>query len=248
MKETKAQIMADAGPHERAHIIANNTVEYHRANGDRVVRLHHTNIITECARNGALVLNSGSWQSVTTKERLNRYLDSHGPTRYGSIYSIDSLWFINWHGKEYPFTDGVTLYPNGRVTHAGNHRNLKKLKAQINAFCKKVEALDELPKPSSGDCWFCSIFNQRPPVTDHAARDNWAVTDPIPGSMDRHPGCLIKHIRESYVHGSLIVNAMRWAGYGDIAIEYAYERQNHWRANVTRALQRYLKRQLGLPA
>jgi len=52
---------------------------------------------------------------------------------------------------------------------------------------------------------------------------------------------------EGYLHGSLLVNAMRWAGYKDEGISLCYgmaKRGN--RDAFKRALRRYLKRKLGL--
>jgi len=53
--------------------IAHNTT-LERLDSERIgVRLHATVVVT-FYRSGAVVLDSGGWQTVTTKERINRYL------------------------------------------------------------------------------------------------------------------------------------------------------------------------------
>ena len=55
---------------------------------------------------------------------------------------------------------------------------------------------------------------------------------------------ILSHIEEQYIHGSLLVNAMRWAGYSDEGIGLHY--QMKLTDTFKRTLRRYVKAQLGL--
>jgi hypothetical protein len=95
----------------RARKIGNNTVRYTRPNGDDVIRLHRTDIVTR-KPDGSVILNSGGWRTVTTKARLNEYVSSV------AIYQKDHEWFIcnrgDWAGA-IPFEDGCTVNASGRL-------------------------------------------------------------------------------------------------------------------------------------
>ena len=69
-----------------------------------------------------------------------------------------------------------------------------------------------------------------------------------PGAKVADPEHLHSHCREGYIHGTLIVNAMRWAGYADEGIQWMAfgTGRGHGRDSVVRAMRRYLLRQFGL--
>ena len=92
------------GRNRESRKLANNTYLLRRGD-DIVIRLHHTNIIT-FLHNGEVVLNTGGWQTVTTKDRMNRF----GGVR---IYQKNWDWFIrrdsDIHGEYQPYTDGMRV-------------------------------------------------------------------------------------------------------------------------------------------
>jgi len=53
---------------------------------------------------------------------------------------------------------------------------------------------------------------------------------------------LLSHIEEGYLHGSILVNAMREAGYNDMQIGVHYHLRLH--KNFRRSLQKYLTKRL----
>ena len=61
---TKAKIMKDI-EYTEAKIIDNNTIRYVRPNGDVVIRLHFTDILT-FPKNGGIIFNSGGHLTATT--------------------------------------------------------------------------------------------------------------------------------------------------------------------------------------
>lgn len=204
----------------KARIIARNTFRYETQDGREVIRLHFTDIV-ERLSGGRLRLNSGGFRTVTTKDRINTALS-------GSGYRLNQskgVWTIQRNGESVPFHDGMTLpdafdSPAARKKAERQAEKARKLKARIKAF---VDATlpdgKPLPLPCSGDCWICKLF---------------------PGSHDSTH--LAEHIRERYMHGSLIVLACRSAGYTDdrIRIEFSYP---HIRA-VRRLVRNFLETRL----
>lgn len=218
-RETMRDMMQDADEAVKPHLIANNTVEYTRPDGRRVVRLHHTDILEFGGK--SVTLNTGGWKTVTTKDRLNRF---QGDVQ---IYSKRGIWYVSNASGEVPYFDGMTIrngrLPKGGSSEASHERALAK---SISAYCKKLSLLPKLPEPNGGDCWGCAMQDKN-------------------GKTFMGSDCLREHLREKYIHGSLIVNAMRWAGYQDAAIGMAYQGVFP-RSSVTSAVRRYFRRNLGL--
>lgn len=58
-----------------------------------VVKIHEDNTYT---------LQTGGWQTVTTKDRINQY----SPVR---VYQRNYEWFVKINNKEYPFMEGMVV-------------------------------------------------------------------------------------------------------------------------------------------
>jgi hypothetical protein len=84
--------------------IANNTAEWMDEYGNRYIRLHRTDIISFLA-DGTVRLTTNGWQTVTTKERMNKHLQTW------SIYQRDYVWYIRdlLNGSEEEYFDGMIL-------------------------------------------------------------------------------------------------------------------------------------------
>jgi hypothetical protein len=118
MRETKARIL-DGIEHlvAKAKCIDNNTYEVLYTNGDKSIRLHHTDVIT-VKPNGDVVLDSGGYRTPTTKHRINRYSDL-------KIMQRDYIWYVGthysvWKPKSPMFTmvefyDGIIFSKEGKV-------------------------------------------------------------------------------------------------------------------------------------
>ena len=220
MKRTKAEIMEGVESIE-SKIVASNTVRYIRSNGVAVIRLHRTDIL-EFPKRGGVIFNSGGWKTKVTKDRMNDF--QHEAT----IIQDKGLWYISnssWDKESWdPFFDGIKI-KEGKIVNAKKSNPHKKsitLQKKITAYIKKMNDMEELPAPSSGDCWFCSMF-------DKAGAD----------SSNDH---ILSHLDEKYVHGSLIVNALLWSGYNEEQLPYI------WRIKsaIVNAVRRYLKFRVGL--
>ena len=102
------------GRNENYRRIANNTY-VEKESTIISIRLHETNIITYYP-DGKIKLNSGGWQTVTTKQRLNDFTSF-------AIYQKKSIWYFcinNKYEKEniYYFKDGMEIDKTGNVNGA----------------------------------------------------------------------------------------------------------------------------------
>lgn len=81
--------------------VGNNTYAEILYDGSVAIRLHNTDVV-KIHPNGLYTLNSGGWQTVTTKDRINQY----SPRR---VYQRNFEWFVDIDGKEHPFIDGMVV-------------------------------------------------------------------------------------------------------------------------------------------
>jgi len=227
MRITKAEIMENVD-YKESKIIANNTVEYIRPDGVRVIRLHRTDIITFPKR-GGVILNSGGLKTVTTKERMNSF--QHECT----IVQDKGLWYISTSLDPYqdrdswiPYFDGIKI-KDGTVINPRRsaHRKEQSLLRQIKAYCTAVKKLDTLPMPNAGDCFYCSM----------QTGDGKSL-----GDATQRQDHLLSHLKEKYIMGSLILNAMQHAGYPEP--QYIFQMDD--RNSIVRAVNKYFKSKLSL--
>lgn len=222
-------------PEQRAEwkpkIIARNTFKFVR-DGETVVRLHRTDIVRKLA-DGSVILTSGGWQTLTTKERMNAQMPAGA-----SIYQAKGLWYVArgyWSDPSrvtVPYFDGIQVpqcFDNPPNVSAIDAK--KKLAKDIAKFVKRLDTLSALPVPNAGDCWYCSMFQR-----EQKPGGAYACTEA--GDTEH----LLSHIKEGYIHGSLLVNAMTWAGRLDSGLIYRVG----MRDIIKRDLRRYLRRKLGL--
>lgn len=224
-RKTKAQMLADIATDHPGAIITHaqkdpskrNTIKYGIRDGDFIdqyLRYQDTDII-RWHYNGDTILNTGGWRTVTTKARYNEHLD--GLIR---VWQERGIWYVTTAAGRFEFYDGMVIHADGSTIDTGTVESdrSKDLTKRINKFCKLVTT-DNLPQPETGDCWICLMFER-----DGAQSD------------DDH---LVSHMDEGYMHGSLLVNAMRAAGYNDdqIRVHYGMNLAETFR----RALRRFLK-------
>ena len=87
--------------------IAHNTHLMRRDTGAIAVRYHHTDVVTFYS-DGRTVLDTGGWDTNTTRERIRRC---------GIPCSTqDGVTSIRFGGFEWVLRDGMTLYPNGTTS------------------------------------------------------------------------------------------------------------------------------------
>ena len=124
--------------------VANNTIEATYTNGNRVIILHET-LILEFRKNGATVVNTGGYNTHTTRDRLNRFLPSPHSVRTsnGNIY-------INGT----PFQNTVKIKSDGTIVPDVKPTKLLSDRKLIDRFMSHVRknGLPSIEK-SGGDPW-----------------------------------------------------------------------------------------------
>ena len=80
----------------RKRKLSNNTYLTVREDGGLGAKLHNTEVVTHYPNK--VVLNSGGWQTVTTKARMNEHTNLN-------ICQKDFQWFVDG----VPFHDGMTI-------------------------------------------------------------------------------------------------------------------------------------------
>jgi len=236
---------------EKSRKLENHTYAERVPDMDDVIaiRLHATQIL-KFWPSGKVQVNSGGWQTVTTKARINDYLPD------GWVVRSDSrIWYIGkTNGNRWTldpnhsmmFKDGCILYPSGHIEKALPMSNLKKVKKErqeIATFSKAyMDALvaGEVPAPSGGDCWGCLMVDTKTGKTvmgeDH----------------------LRNHIEEKYYVPSLLLRAIEKKPVSQVAKAWLSDRWNknenqmmggHWEKialeQLGKALKRYMFSQLG---
>ena len=202
----------------KSRIIARNTFEWYDAKGNRFVRLHYTDVLI-FRKDGLVEFNSGGYKTPTTKDRINNNQDQ------AYIYQEKSVWYIKGRAEDelIVFFDGIK-FEDGRCLNpkksTAEHKRVLKDLARIKKYVEKIKTMDELPRPDGGDCLYCQMDN----TSEYCARE---------------------HLKEMYIHGSLIRNALRWRGYGDTML-YMIFVENMMRDQVVKCVRDYLKHNLGL--
>lgn len=81
--------------------IGNNTRGYIEYDGSVSIELHSTKVVV-LYPNGLVKLQTGGWQTITTKDRINQY----SPVK---VYQRNYEWFVKINGKEYPFIENMVV-------------------------------------------------------------------------------------------------------------------------------------------
>lgn len=78
----------------------------HPLGGAYALRYHHTDVVTAYP-DGKVVLNSGGYRTLTTKERINRYMPEGC-----KLINKRGKWVVSMpNGQEVDFYDGMSLGP-----------------------------------------------------------------------------------------------------------------------------------------
>ena len=242
-------------PQERAEwkpkIIARNTFRYFR-DGETIIRLHRTDIVRKLP-DGSVILNSGGWRTPTTKERMSSY--------GWRVIQDKGQWYVSkngsWDGERVPYFDGIQVpqcFDHPPAEAAKNEQREKKLRKQVKRMLAELDKLEVLPEPGPGDCWLCMMHRPKGPEPSKDGYLPFASGDGPEDGTDH----ILSHVEECYIHGTLLVNALTWAGYSDPA--FIWHMDNRERASfkrgttrrrpgwIRRPLRRYLYRKLGLAA
>jgi len=229
MRKTKREVLEgiNLSTVTKSRFVDRNTLEIIYNNGDRAIRLHNTNIVI-IKNNGDIILNSGGWKTITTKDRLCKFSPF-------VIYQNKGIWYINVT-KDYkkeggiPFYDGITFDNKGNLKSEKkvvDFKKINRIKKDIKGYINLIDKFDTLPYPDNGDCWYC-LFQDKKGKTL--------------GDLNEDVDHLYNHIKGGYIFGAILVNAMREYGYRDMQIGFCY--QLNIKDTFKRALRKYLYKRL----
>jgi hypothetical protein len=232
--------------------VGNNTylIRNSRVPWDSIhLKLHNTYIITWYA-DGRTELNSGGWRTVTTKARMNEYLEGYG------ISQVRGQWYVghinpNTHGEwieDCLYDDGIVFNPDGTITGGepiAKVRELLALRRKVNRFATSyIKAFKDgkVPAPSAGDCFYCGM---------RTVDGNKPL-----GECTHDTSHILSHIEENYFVPSLLYRAFETMPHSQ-AMGWAFGK--HWDGQcgnipdfvydqLKKSLSRYMLRQLGQAA
>ena len=98
----------------REHNIRTGNTEVRFHDGRTIVRLHSTDIVDVDTRDNTITLNTGGWNTVTTKERMNAVLRAFNSPYH--VYQRDFQWYVASYAQEFPFNGTFTLPLRSEVT------------------------------------------------------------------------------------------------------------------------------------
>lgn len=230
--------------HGRESKKVGNNSYLHKVDGDKVAyKLHETDIVIFSPKE--IELNSGGWQTPTTKDRINRALSmakvaENIPNRWDAYLQQSHG---NWYLGKTPFMDGMKLNYDGKILtkvkeaekELGKREELEKeISRYVRALSKRIDE-GTLNLESGGDCWMCSMRTQEGNTLGEATNDDH----------------LMQHLKQKYFMVTLINNALEKRGYRFPAIFFAnsegkpdLEVMRQHKDTILRAVRRYFKDEL----
>jgi len=188
----------------RKRKLANNTYLECNPDGSFGIRLHSTQVVIYHA-DGRIELQSGGWQTVTTKARMNEF----SPLSIGSDRGV---WYVNDRGMyatpgrwtQVPYADGITSHPDGTFSGEGEDpRAQQKLRNRAKKFAKAyMNAFQsgDVPAPGLGDCFGC-LMETKEGVRPMGGADH-----------------MLSHMEEGYFVPSMLLTAAKRFGVSRFAM------------------------------
>lgn len=92
----------------QTHRISKNNTKIQNLDGKTIVTLHQTQIVILNHAARTATLNSGGFQTVTTRTRMTQVFNE---MRLGiGVFQRAHKWFVSlYDGREVPFSDGMTV-------------------------------------------------------------------------------------------------------------------------------------------
>lgn len=182
----------DAG---KGYKLENNTRLINRGS-HFAVRLHNTDIV-EIDHHNRYTLYTGGWETVTTKDRINKYSPVY-------IKQRDYTWYVNVDGEQVPFCEGMVFNSGGDLISSPDgtepakkeqaNEHVSNLVSDFLDYAESEFQENGIPEAGAGDCFICRAYGE----------------PGEPGEIDH----LYSHLQEKYLHGSLILYADQVIGRG----------------------------------
>lgn len=223
---------------EKARLAAKNTLAYVMFHSPGIHSeswiYHETRILVvtydnqiQCRPILSVMINTGGFNTITTRERLNRFLP-----RGWSCYTDSGFLYIRTPAGVFPHVDCATFKPDGNPCKPEIHKDSRAvavaLKRKIDKFARLIDSKG-FPEPSSGDPWIMD-WNPR------------AIGEDV----------LIDWLDSEYLNGSLVINALRRKGLTDAGIGLYFhdmkegKRRTSAAPTIKRAVRDFFKAGLGL--
>lgn len=157
-KSKRTMVAALRAPPTAAKLSGRNTLDYVGADGRRRIRLHSTDIITFDKRGTGFTIDTGGWNTPTTRDRLNAFLPgARVGARKGRLYLGDQ-----------EFRRTIIVSATGKIKSDVSPKAADKLAKQVDAYMAAWRKRG-LPtaEESGGDPW---IFTEGK-VEQHVMRD-----------------------------------------------------------------------------
>ena len=198
-----------------------NTLDYVDVFNVRRIRLHKTDILTFDSR-GGFVVNTGGWNTLTTRDRINHFL----PCGY-SVYTHNGQIHLSTPTRGVvPFGESVQVGPRGAIKPDQSESAQNRLKRLIDQFMNHVKR-NGLPSASeSGGDPF--VFS--PDQVDKSVMVDW--------------------LESKYFTRRMYCLAIEYAGLTDFAAVHFCDmidrKDGKLDATDTRRIRRYIRSRVGL--
>lgn len=241
-RKSKRDMLAAIGEGGISHsrMVARNTMEYVTTDNVRRVRLHDTDVAAFYP-DGRIEINTGGWNTMTTRDRINGALAG---TAF-SVYTHSGQLYVSRDGGKFPMTQRAVLYPNGKVEtdiESGEALGYESVRRYVESYMRKLRE-SGIPEDFSGDPWVS-------PNAETHKYPRELVLMWIGASPEMHMQDDEQH--EPYVFATLIYHALAQSGLTDQGIAYYVQNFNNGNANARRLVcgkvRRYLRACLGYAA
>lgn len=224
---------------EKARLAAKNTLAYVMFHSPGIHSeswiYHETRILVvtydnqiQCRPILSVMINTGGFNTITTRERLNRFL----PPAW-SVQTHNGVLFVKTPAGTFSNVDGAEYNGDGSPKNPALHKNemaeTLRIKKLIDAMAKKLARMESLPLPGGGDPWFVEWGN--------------------PEKIGKET--LVDWLESCYINGSLLLGAMKRKGRNDYVLSLVYSEKpssgrHSWRNQLRRDVRAFFKAGLGL--
>jgi hypothetical protein len=201
-----------------------NTLDYTDASGVRRIRLHKTDILT-IKPDGGFTIDTGGWNTHTTRDRLNEFLP-----KGWRVHTLRGEIHLSNHAPgtgPWRFRDSITVNAKGAVKPDISDAKLDALRKQIDACMREWRKRGLPTREESGDPWVLTTGK-----IDEAAMLDW--------------------VKSKYVHRTLYFMAHKWAGMTDFGAAHRANDVDRRGGKLDRfdlqRIRRYIRACLGLAA
>lgn len=252
-RKTKGEILAGVEGITTSRLVARNTAMYQTVEGAQVMRLHRTDVFRRDA-DGTITLDTGGWNTVTTRARMNDALRGTG----FSVYTSRGSLYLSTPNGAHEFVRRVIFRPESGISESdGGIQNptggLEKPAGGIESdIGDGADSYDSL-RPAV-ERYMTAL--KRDGIPTDTGGDPWVWPNPETGKYDAHyvkSWLADPDSGEPYVFGTFIWHALKRSGLTDQGAAYYVREFNEskrpdMRRLVCGKVRRYIRACLGYAA